>query len=143
MRNYLWAPAMVVIRKALIENIKFSEPEYAVEFKYTMLGTDQFHPFDYDSELDIQRALSDIPKRCDYRSCGSYHEWHDNRIKLLLALEYFINDSYTIAEDYYNEPMNFAPGYVKPKWIDYKLGDAALAKKLFRPVHRAAHGLTK
>lgn len=143
MRNYLWAPAMRVIREGIVLNTVFADKSFASDFVATMVATVQFHPFDYTSEWELQEALKRIPKRCNYRSCGGYRDWKDGKAAVTYALAYFIEDTNEIAAEYYSTPMNFAPGYKKPPPPTYKLDPDALAEKLFWPVHRAAHGLTK
>ena len=143
MRNYMWAPAMRVIRQAIVLNTVFADRSFASDFVATMAATDQFHPFDYTSEWELQQGLTQIPLRCNYRSCESLRKWKDGKAAVTHALAFFIEDTNEIAAEYYSTPMNFAPGYRKPAPPTYKLNPDDLADKLFWPVHRAAHGLTK
>lgn len=143
MHNYMWAPAMQVIRQGIVLNTVFADKNFARDFVATMAATDQFHPFDYNSEWELQEALKRIPRRCNYRSCEGLRNWKAGKSAVTYALAYFIEDTNEIAAEYYSTPMNFAPGYRKPVPPTYKLNPDDLAVKLFWPVHRAAHGLTK
>ena len=140
MKDYKWAPAMRVIREAVAANISMKNKSLETDLSISMLATDEFHPFDYDSERLLQRALAEIPLKRNWRNPTPWRFGQSNVINYLAC---FIEDTNEIIESYYTEPMNFAPGYTKPVTITAKLEPYDLAIKIFWPVHRAAHGLTK
>ena len=143
MKDYKWAPAMQVIRNAIVLNTVMPTAAFTADLTFNMRETDQFHPFDYSSEVELQQRLMRIPRRCNYRSCGMLALWKREKEALIGALTEFIYDTNDLVQDFYNNDWNFAPGYKKPESIKYKLEPEDLVKKLFWPVHRAAHGLTK
>jgi hypothetical protein len=108
--------------------------------RFTMVETDQFHPYGCDGELS--RALNRMPDgRCNYRSVESYWAFKFGRDDLEEALYSLISDMGVAIEEYYAEPWNFQPGIGLPDRVvttNYDAAEKLNYKKLVSRILKAA-----
>lgn len=135
--NGNWGAVVKELRKIIAEHT-FIKPRALVEhFIIEMHGTDTFHPFDGEAERLMSRVLRGMPVRCDYRSCESLATWKDFKEQLTDAVWTWCIETEELIAEYYNNPWNFAPGYVQPAPITFSDWEK-VANKIFARVHRAA-----
>jgi hypothetical protein len=134
-----WAKLVREMRKAAIDCVEFKgvDAEHSmdlhIDFKMLMRQTDQFHAWDMDE--DLERAFRKLETKCNYRSCKSYWAYKNSREHAIEAIADYLDSMFDIIDDYYGSKWNFAPGYVKPKKIDYA-DSYAKAAKIFPRVIR-------
>ncbi len=92
-----WQDKVRLMREALKETVKFSDPQFKDYFEFQLAETDTFHPFNTDAAL-------------------THMEEHD-------LFEMFCDVEDTIRE-HFNDAWNFPPGYVKPENIEFEPGAA-------------------
>lgn len=131
-----WSAVIDEFRAIVKEGVSFVGPEHAVQFRCELRETDRFHPWNSDDMLD--RALSRMPKRCDYRSLKSYWAWKDGRLDIQEALDEMLYEVEDTIRDYYSEPWNFAPGYVLPREVRFSWEGSGATERMVARILRAA-----
>jgi hypothetical protein len=119
-----WPAVVKEFRSIVLANVKLygaQNPKqvskgFTEYFKIQLNQTDTFHPFDTDGELS--RALDNMPERCNYRSCDSYHAWKDGRCDIADALYAMLTEASELIEYHFSDKWNFAPGAPLPARID-------------------------
>lgn len=134
--KYNWPKVIDEFRKIVKEGVSFVGPEHAAEFRFELRETDRFHPWNSDDMLD--RALSRMPSRCDYRSLKSYWAWRDGRYAIENALDEMLFEVEEIIRDYYLEPRNFAPGYILPTEVCFAWESRGVTPRMVARILRAA-----
>jgi hypothetical protein len=136
MKNVNWPAAIQAFRECLFANLKFEDERTKAKFKHLLFETDTFHPFDSDSALD--RALTKMPLRCNYRSCDSYWAFKDGKELMYSAICDMLDEVEYLVEDYFDNAYNFAPNTKKFGEISFKKCVDDTAKKFITKIIRAA-----
>jgi len=140
--KYNWPAAIKELKKVVLEHTTIfvgreTKPSRAwmEHLRFTMVETDQFHPYGCDGELS--RALNRMPEgRCNYRSVESYWAFKFGRDDLEEALYSLISEMGCAIEEYYAEPHNFPPGASMPDRVVTTTEDVANKLSYARLVSR-------
>lgn len=143
--SYNWAKVVRETKLIMANTVSFigtnashTEALFA-DFKCTLFHTDNFHPFDYDSELSLCSELDNMPAgKCNYRNIESYWDHKQFRKDLEYALNDWFSDIFELIQVHYEDEWNFAPGYVKPKAVVFSKTPDQLAAKTVARILRAA-----
>ena len=116
-----WPKVVKAIRKIALNRTKIigshaaDSSAFMLDLRVNMNETDRFHPFDTDGDLD--RAISRMPDRCNYRSIKSYWAWKNGRIRIEDECLNVLDELEGLRTNFFEDSWNFAPGYRKPKEI--------------------------
>ena len=102
------------------------------DFRMLMRETDQFHPFDYDYDLD--RAFNKMPVRCNYRNLTAYWAYKNARERCMDAMYDYLIAMEEVIRDYYSNPMNFEPGAFPAKFVSFGDLETKATKMLPRTI---------
>jgi len=121
--RFNWALLVDLLREEMIEATKIEgqNPAHTKDlngyFRMTMRGTDTFHPFGHDRDLD--GAFTRLPSYCNYRSIDSYWGYKGAMEELVSrTYDYFIAME-TLIRDHFANPWNFPPRYSPPKSVEF------------------------
>lgn len=133
-----WAAVVKELRNVIAENVTMPKG-YNEHFLFELRETDSFHPFDNSAERMMSRALRDMPVRCDYRNCESLAYWKNAKEEMLNAIYAWLDETQEIIVEYYSNPWNFGPGYVRLAEDSMTFPDwGKVSTKVFARIHRAA-----
>ena len=128
-----WPAVVLELRNIMIESVSFVDEDQAHAddlkgyFRITMFQTDNFHPWNSDGELD--RALSHMPARCDYRSLKSYWATKNARYRVEDTLDEVLYEMEENIRDHFSDAWNFPPGYRAPDEIEFaSIPNSAVAR---------------
>jgi len=140
--KYSWGKVYYELKKILVENVSFvgrdasHTADLARSFAFEVRETDRFHPYNSDGELS--RALDRMPDRCNYRNIKSYWAFKNGKEYVADGLYAVLEEMEELVRDHYKDSWNFAPGYVKPVEIKFKVPAEDLADKVRARIMRVA-----
>jgi hypothetical protein len=132
--KYDWAKLVHEMRIRMMEMTTIEGQDHAHTmdlvgyFRMTMRDTDTFHPFHEDRYLD--KAFAGLPERCNFRSVEAYWKYKNARQNVISWMyDYFVQME-TLIRDHFSNPMNFPPGYMPPKKVEFGDLEAHAEKSL-------------
>lgn len=118
-----WAKLVHEMRIHMLEmvTIEGQDREHTLnlvdDLRMTMKETDTFHPFDRDRYLE--KAFTRLPERCNYRSVEAYWSYKNAKEECISWMyDYFVGME-TLIRDHFSNPMNFPPGAMPPKSVEF------------------------